>query len=471
MQPITAKDVVDACKGELVAGDMDTRITSVSTDTRTIAPGSLFVALTGENSDGHKFLADALSKGAVGVVVSHKVEAQCLAIRVPDTLLALGDLAAFYRSKFSPTVVGVTGSVGKTTTKEMIAAVAAAGGPVLKNEGNFNNEIGLPLTLLNLASRHKTAVVEMAMRGAGQIDYLARIAKPSIGVITNIHMSHIELLGSMDAIADAKGELLDHLPKDGAAILNADDAYFDYLSRRANCRVISFGESAHAAVRAVSSGIDSKGCCHFEVVIRSSEAGSEARSSGKSVAGRFDVHIPVPGEHNIKDALAAIAVGEELGIAHDDIKSALAAFKAPEKRSNVIPSRRGFVVIDDTYNASPASVKSALKTLSMMEGDRKIAVLGDMLELGEHAVEVHLEIGRTVQESGIDALVAVGELAKLIARGAIDAGMPISAVSEFEDSAQAANEVPSKVREQDVVLVKGSRAMKMERIVEGLNAA
>lgn len=456
MQPITAKDVVNACKGELVAGDMDTRITSVSTDTRTIAPGSLFVALTGENSDGHKFLADALSKGAVGVVVSHKVEAQCLAIRVPDTLLALGDLAAFYRSKFSPTVVGVTGSVGKTTTKEMIAAVAAAGGPVLKNEGNFNNEIGLPLTLLNLAPRHKTAVVEMAMRGPGQIDYLARIAKPSIGVITNIHMSHIELLGSMDAIADAKGELLDHLPKDGAAILNADDAYFDYLSRRANCRVISFGESAHAAVRAVSSGIDSKGCCHFEVV---------------TPTGSFDVHIPVPGEHNIKDALAAIAVGEELGIAHDDIKSALAAFKAPEKRSNVIPSRRGFVVIDDTYNASPASVKSALKTLSMMEGDRKIAVLGDMLELGEHAVEVHLEIGRTVQELGIDALVAVGELAKLIARGAIDAGMPISAVSEFEDSAQAANEVPSKVRERDVVLVKGSRAMKMERIVEGLNAA
>ena len=456
MQPITAKDVVNACKGELVAGDMDTRITSVSTDTRAIAAGSLFVALTGENSDGHKFLADALSKGAAGVVVSHKVEAQCLAIRVPDTLLALGDIAEFYRTRFSPTVVAVTGSVGKTTTKEMIAAVAAARGPVLKNEGNFNNEIGLPLTLLNLAPRHKTAVVEMAMRGAGQIDYLARIAKPSIGVITNIHMSHIELLGSMDAIADAKGELLDHLPTDGAAILNADDAYFDFLNRRANCRVVSFGESAQATVRAVSSGIDSKGCCHFKVV---------------TPTGSFDAHIPVPGEHNIKDALAAIAVGEELGIAHDDIKSALASFKAPEKRANVIPSRRGYVVIDDTYNAGPASVKSALKTLSMMEGERKIAVLGDMLELGEHAVAEHLEIGRMVQDCGINSLVAVGELAKLIARGAIDAGMPISAVSEFEDSAQAAKEVPSKVRERDVVLVKGSRAMKMERIVEGLNAA
>ncbi len=456
MQPITAKDVVSATQGELVAGDLDTRIAGVSTDTRTITPGSLFVALTGENSDGHKFLADALSKGAVGVVVSRKVEAKCLAIRVPDTLLALGDIAAFYRSKFKPIIVGVTGSVGKTTTKEMIAAVAAAKGPVLKNEGNFNNEIGLPLTMLNLASRHKTAVVEMAMRGAGQIDYLAKIARPSIGVITNIHMSHIELLGSLDAIADAKGELLDHLPNDGTAILNADDAYFDYLRRRANCRVIAFGESPQSDVRAVSSGIDSKGCCHFDVV---------------TPTGSFDVHVPVPGEHNIKDALSAIAVGEELGIAHADIKSALASFKAPEKRSNVIPSRRGFVIIDDTYNASPASVRSALKTLSMMEGERKIAVLGDMLELGDHAVHVHMEIGQAVRECGIDALFTVGELAGVIARGAIDAGMPIAAVTEFEDSAQAAKEVPTKVRERDVVLVKGSRAMKMERIMEGLNAA
>jgi len=456
MQTISVNDVVQACRGELVSGDVDIRISGVSTDTRTIDPGDLFIALTGENSDGHKFLADALMKGAAGVVVSRKVEAKCLAIRVPDTLLALGDLAAFYRLKFEPTVVGVTGSVGKTTTKEMIAAVAAAKGPVLKNAGNFNNEIGLPLTLLDLSPRHKTAVVEMAMRGAGQIDYLAKIARPSIGVITNIHMSHIELLGSMDAIADAKGELLDHLPEDGSAILNADDSYFDYLSRRANCRIISFGESPRAAVRAHSAGIDAKGCCHFDVVTPS---------------GTFDVHIPVPGEHNIKDALAAIAVGEELGIGHDQIREALASFKPPEKRSNVIPSRSGFVVVDDTYNAGPASVKSALKTLSMMEGDRKIAVLGDMLELGDHAVEAHLEIGRTARELGIDMLVAVGELARLIARGAIDAGMPISAVVEFEDSAQAAHEVASKVRERDVVLVKGSRAMKMERVVEGLLAA
>lgn len=456
MQPIKAHEVLQAVHGELLAGDLDTKITGVSTDTRTIKEGDLFFALTGESSDGHKFLADALSKGAAGVVVSRKVEARTLTIRVADTLTALGDLAAYYRSRFDPVVVGVTGSVGKTTTREMIAAVVASRGPVLKSTGNFNNEIGVPITLFELNSKHRTAVVEMAMRGPGQIDYLAKMAKPSIGVITNIHMSHIELLGTLDAIADAKGELLDHLPGDGAAILNADDAYFEYLKRRANCRVVSFGESPSADVRAVSAGIDSKGCCRFDV---------------NTPRGTFEVRIHVPGEHNIKDALAAIAVGEVLEIDHDHMQAALAGFKAPEKRSNVLPARGGFVVIDDTYNASPASVTSALRTLKMMEGGRKIAVLGDMLELGEHATEAHLEVGRVAKEVGVDMLVVVGELAKLIARGAIDAGMPVGSVLEFDDSWLAAKEVPGKLEERDVVLVKGSRSMKMERVVEACVAA
>lgn len=455
MQQITAGEIVEAVNGTLIVGDTDAPITGISTDTRTITPGDMFVALTGENSDGHKFLADALAKGAVGVLVSRKVEAQCLTVRVPDTLLALGDLAAHYRSKFSPVMIGVTGSVGKTTTKEMIAAVAAARGHVLKNEGNFNNEIGLPLTLFNLSGRHKTAVVELAMRGAGQIDYLAKIARPSIGVITNIHMSHIELLGSLDAIADAKGELLDHLPSDGTAILNADDRYFEYLRRRANCRIVTFGEGTNARIRAHSSVIDSNGCCSFNVTTDN---------------GDFSIYVPVPGEHNIKDALAAIAVGEVLGINHESIQSALTNFKAPEKRSKIVPSRKGCMVIDDTYNASPASVKSALKTLSMMEGGRKIAILGDMLELGDYAVEAHLEIGRTAKKCGIDLLIVVGEYAKLIARGAIDEGMSVGAISEFNDAAEAAAEVAGMVREGDVVLVKGSRVLKMERIVEDMIA-
>jgi len=456
MQPIKAKELLKAVSGELLSGDVDVKITGVSTDTRTLQPGDLFFALTGIGSDGHRFLADALMKGASGVVVSRKVEARVVTLRVDDTLVALGQLAAYYRSKFNPVVIGVTGSVGKTTTKEMIAAVCAARGPVLKNEGNFNNEIGLPLTLLNLASRHKTAVVEMAMRGPDQISYLARIANPSIGVITNIHMSHIELLGSMDAIANAKGELLDYLPVDSTAVLNADDAYFEPFKLRAKCRVVSFGESTQADIRAVSCGLDSLGCCRFDVI---------------TPRGTFEVRLPVPGEHNIKDALAAIAIGEILEIDHDAVRTALAKFKAPEKRSNVVPSRHGFVVIDDTYNASPVSVLSALKTLGMMEGDRKIAILGDMLELGDMALDAHIDVGSQVHRMGVDMLVVVGDLGKLIARGAIDAGMPISKVFEFEDSTQVAKELAGLLKERDVILVKGSRAMKMERIVEGLVAA
>lgn len=456
MQPIKAGEVLHAVRGELLAGDLSSKITGVSTDTRTIKDGDLFFALVGESSDGHKFLADALSKGASGVVVSKKVEARQLAIRVADTLIALGDLAAYYRSQFSPDLIGVTGSVGKTTTREMIAAVVAARGPVLKSQGNFNNEIGVPLTLFELDSKHKTAVIEMAMRGPGQIAYLAKMARPSIGVITNIHMSHIEVLGSLDAIADAKGELLDYLPLDGSAILNVDDEYFLHLKDRANCRVISFGESPSADIRAVSAGIDSKGCCTFKVL---------------TPRGEFDVRIHVPGEHNIKDALAAIAVGEVLEIDHQFTQEALAGFKAPEKRSNVVPARRGFVVVDDTYNASPASTHSALKTIKLMEGKRKIAVLGDMLELGDHAPEEHLKLGKAAFETGVDMLIVVGELAKLIARGAIDAGMPVSSVLEFEDSWLAAKELADKLQERDVVLVKGSRSMKMERVVEALIAA
>lgn len=455
MQPIKVKDVLNAINGELLSGDIDIKISGISTDTRTLNEGDLFFALTGAGSDGHKFLADALGKGAAGVVVTRKVEARAMAIRVEDTLAALGQLAAFYRSKFNPVVIGVTGSVGKTTTKEMIAAVCAARGPVLKNEGNFNNEIGLPLTLFNMHNRHKTAVVEMAMRGKEQISYLANIAKPSIGVITNIHMSHIELLGSMDAIADAKGELLDFLPEDGQAVLNIDDAYFAKLRNRARCRVVSFGESPEADIRAVSCGLDSMGCCRFDVI---------------TPTGKFDVSIPVPGEHNIKDALAAIAIGEILGIEHESIRLALSKYKPPEKRSNVVPSRHGFVIIDDTYNASPASVMSALKTLKMMDGGRKIAILGDMLELGEMALDSHIDVGRSVKEFGIDMLVVYGDLGKLIARGAIDAGMPLSSVQEFDDIGQVIKEIVSIVRERDVVLVKGSRAMKMEKIVEGLVA-
>ncbi|MGQ9456320.1 MAG: UDP-N-acetylmuramoyl-tripeptide--D-alanyl-D-alanine ligase [Armatimonadota bacterium] len=453
MEPIKASEVLNACKGELVSGDQEVRITGVSTDTRTLVPGDLFFALTGQTSDGHKFLADAFARGAVGVVVSRKVEAEKLVIRVKNTLVALGDLASYYRGKFSPIVIGVTGSVGKTTTKEMAAAIVSTLGPCLKNPGNFNNEIGLPLTLFNLDRTHKTAVLEMAMRGAGQIAYLAKIARPRIGIITNIYPVHIELLGSLDAVADAKAELLDLLPEGGAAVLNADDPYFDRLRLRTRARVISFGESSIADVRLTSAEVDEQGCCTFSVA---------------TSRGNFEVHVPVPGEHNIKDALAAVAVGEFLGISHEAMREALTNFAPPERRSNVLRSRRGVVIIDDTYNASPPSVISALHTLARMQGSRKIAVLGDMLELGRIAEEAHGQVGRVVKELGIDRLVVVGGLAKLISRAAVEAGFSSRSVYEFENSEEAGLAVSRIVRKGDVVLVKGSRAMRMENVVEAI---
>ncbi|MCX8053896.1 MAG: UDP-N-acetylmuramoyl-tripeptide--D-alanyl-D-alanine ligase [Armatimonadetes bacterium] len=452
MEPITAIEVLKACNGELLSGNPDVEITGVSTDTRTLQPGDLFFALTGQTSDGHKFLADAFARGASGVVVSRKVETQKLAIRVADTLTALGALARYYRSKFSPTVIGVTGSVGKTTTKEMIAAVADCLGPVLKNVGNFNNEIGLPLTLFGLSSKHKTVVLEMAMRGPGQIAYLADIARPRIGVITNISFAHIELLGSLDAIANAKAELLDALPDDGVAVLNADDFYFESFRLRARGQVISFGESARADVQLTQASVDEQGCCTFVV---------------STPTGQLRTRVSVPGEHIARDALAAVAVAEILGVPHSAVEEALARFSPPEKRCNVV--RAGsLLIIDDTYNASPASMASALRTLHMMQGGRKVAVLGDMLELGQVAQDAHLSIGRLVRELQIDEVVVVGNFARLIAQGAVESGFPTNQVHEFEDSEQAAEYLPQILHEDDVVLVKGSRAMRMERIVEAL---
>jgi UDP-N-acetylmuramoyl-tripeptide--D-alanyl-D-alanine ligase len=453
MEPIRASEVISACKGQLLSGNPDALITGISTDTRSLQPGDLFFALTGETSDGHKFLADAFARGASGVVVSRKVETHQLAIRVEDTLVALGDLARYYRDKFDPIVIGVTGSVGKTTTKEMIAAIAATLGPTLRNPGNFNNEIGLPLSLFGLARDHRIVVLEMAMRGPGQIAYLAEIAKPKIGVITNIHLTHIELLGSLDAIADAKGELLEALPENGTSVLNADDQYFERLRSRARTRVVSFGESPVADVRLMGVSVDEQGCCTFTV---------------SAPSGKMQIRIPVPGEHIMRDALAAVAVGEVLGVPCESIQEMLSQFEPPEKRSNAVRSDKGFLVIDDTYNASPASVLSALRTLSMMMGKRKIAVLGDMLELGDFAREAHAQVGRTVSDLGLDVLVVVGKLAKLISEAAVDAGFPANSVHHCENSTLAAQEVPALVREGDVILVKGSRAMKMERIVEAL---
>jgi len=452
MEAMTVAEVVGAIEGELVVGDADVKISGVSTDSRKVRPKDLFFAIRGDKFDGHDFVNAAVKDGAAGVVVSKDLAIPPVTIRVGDTVVALGDLAGYYVSRTNVPVVAITGSVGKTTTKEMIAAVLSRRYVTLKNELNFNNEIGVPMTLFRLERHHQAAAIEMAMRLPGEIARLAEIAKPCVGVITNIGMSHIERLGSMENIAAAKAELLDSLPDHGLAVLPADDRFFDFLLGRCRCNVVSFGVTEIADARGTNVALDDQGRATLDVCMANSPP--------------FRVRLPVTGEHNVRNALAAAAVGRHFHIPAEEIRSALEEFSPPEKRANLVTCSRRYRVLDDTYNASPASVASALSTLAKMRAERKIAVLGDMLELGLFAHEAHEQVGRQAARSGVELLIAVGEYAEVVAEAARESGLV--SVETVETSEQAAELLKSIVKAGDLVLVKGSRAMRMEKVVDSL---
>jgi len=451
MRGITIKELVEAVGGRLVGASKDLRIAGVSTDTRNLKPGDVFFALVGENTDGHNYVLQAFENGAVAAVVSNEVDIYGVLVYVPDTLKALGDLAAWYRRQLPVRVVGVTGSVGKTTTKEMIASVLSRRFEVLKNEGNFNNEIGVPLTIFQLGDKHQILVQEMAMRLPGEIARLAQICKPDIGVITNIGFSHIERLGTLDAIAAAKAELLENLAPDGVAVLNADDPYYEVLAEKSLGEIVSYGVEG-GDVRGEDIAVDEVGRATFSIVVGSS---------------REQVSLPVVGRHNVSNALAAAAVGLCFGLPLSEIAAGIEETPQVDKRANVFTSGGGWIVYDDTYNAGPASMQSALATLASMKCRRRIAVLGDMLELGDYAESAHKEIGRAAAQSGLSLLVTVGSLAEHIATGARekDGGLDIH---RFSSSDEAAKVIREMVLPGDIVLVKGSRAMKMENVVESL---
>jgi UDP-N-acetylmuramoyl-tripeptide--D-alanyl-D-alanine ligase len=452
-------EVVKAIDGELLKGDGDTWITGVSTDTRSIKRGEIFFALKGENTDGHLYVPAALDAGAAGVVVSDlsmvPKDSSGFVIKTEDTLWALGELAAYYRGKFSVQVVGVTGSVGKTTTKEMLASILSRKYRVLKSEANFNNEIGVPLTIFGLDSGHEKAVIEMAMRGLEEIRRLAKISKPSVGIVTNVGLSHIERLGSQSAIAQAKSELLEELPPDGLAVINAEDGYFSVLKHHCNCRVITFGTCKWADVigARVKSGSDGK--YSFVLLVEG--------------MGAVEIKLPVLGYHNVYNALAAAAAAVGMGIDLITIRDGLENFEQPEMRMELVTSNKGFAILNDCYNASPASVLSALKTLSAIgEYRRKVVVLGDMLELGDYAPKAHRDIGCLLAKNGVEMLVTVGPLARMIAEGAKESGFPETAIMSFTDSSEAAHALVGQFSEGDIVLIKGSRGMRMDEIVKVL---
>jgi UDP-N-acetylmuramoyl-tripeptide--D-alanyl-D-alanine ligase len=432
--------------------DADVRFSAVSTDTRTIAPGDLFIALKGENFDGSKFVANALKAGAVAAVVNKDSgygiqDTNAPILYVDDTRLALGQLAAFWRKQFDIPLVAITGSNGKTTVKEMLAAIlrteTGSEEGVLATKGNFNNDIGMPLTLLRMNEAHRFAVIEMGMNHPGEIDYLTRIAQPDVALINNATGAHLQGLGSVEGVARAKGEIFAGLRSEGVAVINADDVHTALWRILAGTRrTIDFALEHSAAVKGewTSEGY-----------------GGELRA--RTPAGQLQVKLQVPGEHNALNALAATSAALALRIPLNTIAKALEGFGGVAGRLQRKPALQGATMIDDTYNANPASVHAALEVLAQAAGKR-IFVLGDMGELGADAAQFHREIGIAARELGIERLYVLGTLSG-------DAVREFGAGALHFADVETLNEALNKELDaQTTVLIKGSRFMKMERVVQ-----
>ncbi|MBE7040789.1 MAG: UDP-N-acetylmuramoyl-tripeptide--D-alanyl-D-alanine ligase [Ruminococcaceae bacterium] len=451
MKPISIQDIILATGGALLSGDPSQTVISVCTDTRKIVPGSLFVPLAGENFDAHKFIPDALTGGCAASLTARKdITAEKPLIYVPDTRRALADLAAYYRKQFAIPVVAITGSVGKTTAKELTSAVLSTKLNVLKTAGNFNNEIGLPLTLFRLEDDHEVAITEMGMSGFGEIDLLAKIAKPDIGIVTNIGMSHIEMLGSQENIYKAKSELFRHISPDGTVILNGDDPILAAHRKEITQKTITVGLSAGCDLTAT------------DIVPKSDSLSFTAVYGDEKVP----VNLAFPGEHNVINALLACAAGLCLGISLADAAFGLGAYIPSDRRMQLIDCD-GITIINDCYNAAPASMEAGIRVLCSYEG-RKIAVLGDIKELGEFSKEAHTGVGTFAGHAGVDALFTLGDHAKWIAEGAKNAGMAEESIFSFDDIDELKKSLGAFIKKGDTVLIKASRAMALERVTEFL---
>lgn len=457
MQPLTLGDVAKATGGAL-GGAGDTPITSVSTDTRTLEPGALFVALRGEQHDGHVHVPAAGARGAVALLAQRPVpECRLPCVVVGDTLRAYGDLARHYRNRFVVPVVGVTGSVGKTTAKEMIAHVLGPVYHVCKSRANFNNEVGVPQTIFGLDDGHGVLVLELAMRGPGQIARLAEISGPTIAVVTNIGLSHIELLGSREAIADAKGELLQALPADGAAVLWQHDPFFDRL--RACCS----GETLTCAVA------DPTRPRPDIVASDLAQQNRGWRFMLDSPWGQAALFVPSSGRFNVLNALFAVAVGGRLGVPLEAMAHVLGKWVGPAMRLETVTTPQNVTILSDAYNAAPDSMIGALQALRDIPTDgQRVAVLGEMRELGDWSDEAHAAVGRAAVRARVDRLVLVGPLTQALGDAAQAEGLAPHRITAFATTEEAVAAARQLVGPGDAVLVKGSRALAMERIVAGL---
>lgn len=443
MKPITLREVAAACNGEL-HGDPELIITSIATDSRNAGEGSLFAAIKGERVDGHRFIPMTADQGAVCALCEVAPDCDIAYILVESTLVALKGIAEYYRSLFTIPFIGITGSVGKTSTKEFISSVLSQKYRVHKTGGNFNNELGVPITLFGLEEYHEVAVIEMGISGFGEMTRLSKMVRPDISVITNIGCCHLENLGDRDGVLKAKTEMFTYLKDNGTIILCHDDDKLSAIEEYRGIKPIFYGtgDDEYRAENIVENGLDGIDCTLIH---------------GES---RIDVTIPTMGRHNVLNALCAMAVGDRLGLTDDEIKRGIESFENVGARNRIIKTDN-YTIIDDCYNANPTSTKAGLDTLSKLSG-RRVALLGDMKELGTDELSLHNEVGAYAKALGIDVLIAVGELSKATAAGYGDGAR------HFSDVESCIAALDGILQDGDTVLVKASHSMHFEKITEAL---
>lgn len=457
MKNLTINSVTKACNGFLHGAknkDTNEEFTGVVIDSRKIQPGNLFIATKGERVDGHSFIPSAFEKGCIAVVcetLPETVMGPCILVK--DSFQALKDIAEFYRNYLSVKVVGITGSVGKTSTKEFVAGVLAEKYSVLKTQGNFNNEVGLPLTVLSITDEHEVAVLEMGISHFGEMHRLSKIAKPDICVITNIGQCHLEFLGDRDGILRAKSEIFDYIASDGKICLNGDDDKLRTIQKLGKRVPVFFGRSSDCNVYATD--IISRGLLGTNAKIHIKQEKTEEEI--------MDVSIPLPGEHMVDNAMAATVVGKMLGLSSAQIAAGIAHVASVSGRSNVILAEH-YVLIDDCYNANPVSMKAAIDLLDSAN-TRKVAILGDMFELGEDEDKLHYQIGEYAKEKGIDVVLCVGILSKNMYDGCSKERNG-KLVKWFQTKQELLVNVKDIVKENDTILIKASHGMGFLEIVD-----
>ncbi len=456
MNSLTISELVLATKGRLISGNENDRINGVIIDSRSANKENIFVAIVGESLDGHEFIKSAYENGCRNFIKNEsssiKLDSSDInLIEVKDTEIAMGDIGKYYKSKFNIPYIGITGSVGKTTTRDMIYATVSAKFNTLKNEGNLNNQLGVPLTLFNLNESHECGVIEMGMSGFDEIKYLANIVNPQIGVISNIGLSHIENLGSQEGILKAKMEITSNFDSSSTLIVNGDDKFLSTLKNKNHeYKLKTFGFNKDNDIYCSSYEMNEESIT-FECMINNKKE---------------EIFIPTVGEHNIYNAMGAILVGMSLGLSLDEIKEGLKNFKATGMRLDIVKTDK-LTIINDTYNASPDSMKAALKILGRYK-NRRVAILGDMFEMGTHAEYGHRLVGESVINNA-DLLITIGCNSRFIGSEALNLGFDEENIHHFDTKEDAINKIDNLLKEKDIVLVKASRGMKLEKIVEYLS--